>query len=232
MVLPKSVGIIMDGNGRWAKKNGLPVKIGHRRGASALEKIVKYASDIGIEYLIVYAFSTENWKRSKEEVDNLMMLFSEYLDKFDESFSGEDIRVRVIGRREKLSEKLQRSIENVEQKTKDRKGLTFVIALDYGGREEIVSAVKKIANSLSEGDISVNDINEELVAKNMYTNDILNPDIIVRTSGEKRLSNFLMWQSAYSELYFMDVLWPDFTKDNFDDVINEYHKRDRRLGGR
>lgn len=232
MGLPKSIGIIMDGNGRWAKKNGLPVKIGHKKGASALEKIVKYASDIGIEYLIVYAFSTENWKRSKEEVDNLMMLVSEYLDKFDKNFSKEDIKVRVIGRRENLSDKMQRSIENIEQKTKDRKGLTFVIALDYGGREEIVSALKKIASSISEGDISVDDINEDLVSKNMYTSDILDPDIIVRTSGEKRLSNFLMWQSAYSELYFTDVLWPDFTKDDFDDVINEYYKRDRRLGGR
>ena len=222
----------MDGNGRWAKNNGVSRKKGHREGAKALERIVKHASEIGIEYLVVYAFSTENWKRSKEEVDDLMLLLSEYLDKFEKNFSKEEIKIRVIGRREKLSEKLQRSIRSVEEKTKDRKGLTFVIALDYGGREEIVFALKEIVNKVSCGIISVNDINEELVSNNIYTNDVLDPDIIIRTSGEKRLSNFLLWQSAYSELYFTDVLWPDFNESCFEDVISDYGKRERRFGGR
>lgn len=222
----------MDGNGRWAKRKGIPRKKGHKEGANVLEKIVKHASKVGIEYLIVYAFSTENWKRSKEEVDDLMLLLSEYLDKFDKNFSKEDIRIKVIGRREKLSPKLQSSIENVEDKTRNKKGLTFVIALDYGGREEIVYALKKIANSINCGIISIDDINEELISNNIYTDDVLDPDIIIRTSGEKRLSNFLLWQSAYSELYFTDVLWPDFNENHFDDVIAEYCKRDRRFGGR
>ena len=222
----------MDGNGRWAKRKGIPRKKGHKEGANVLEKIVKHASKVGIEYLIVYAFSTENWKRSKEEVDDLMLLLSEYLDKFDKNFSKEDIRIKVIGRREKLSPKLQSSIENVEDKTRNKKGLTFVIALDYGGREEIVYALKKIANSINCGIISIDDINEELISNNIYTDDVLDPDIIIRTSGEKRLSNFLLWQSAYSELYFTDILWPDFNENHFDDVIAEYCKRDRRFGGR
>ncbi len=222
----------MDGNGRWAKRKGIPRKKGHKEGANVLEKIVKHASKVGIEYLIVYAFSTENWKRSKEEVDDLMLLLSEYLDKFDKNFSKDEIRIKVIGRREKLSPKLQSSIENVEDKTRNKKGLTFVIALDYGGREEIVYALKKIANSINCGIISIDDINEELISNNIYTDDVLDPDIIIRTSGEKRLSNFLLWQSAYSELYFTDVLWPDFNENHFDDVIAEYCKRDRRFGGR
>ena len=222
----------MDGNGRWAKKRRLPRKLGHREGANALKKIVKYANSIGIEYLIVYAFSTENWKRDKQEVDDLMALLSEYLKSFDAHFNKDDIRIKVIGRREKLSKELQTSIQRIENETSDKKGLTFVIALDYGGRQEMVMAVREIASRVIANEMSIDEITEDIISDNMYTKDIPDPDIIIRTSGEQRMSNFLMWQSVYSELYFTDVLWPDFTDKHLDEAILEYKKRNRRFGGR
>lgn len=222
----------MDGNGRWAKKRGLPRKLGHKEGADALKKIVRYANSIGIEYLTVYAFSTENWKRDKQEVDDLMSLLLEYLKSFDEQFNKDGIRIKVIGRREKLSKELQTSIRDIEDKTCDKKGLTFVIALDYGGRQEMVMAVREIANKVVSGELRPDEITEEIISDNIYTKDIPDPDIIIRTSGEQRLSNFLMWQSVYSELYFIDVLWPDFVSKHLDDAILEYQKRNRRFGGR
>ncbi|MBP5426462.1 MAG: isoprenyl transferase [Clostridiales bacterium] len=230
--LPQSVGIIMDGNGRWAQKRGLPRKIGHKEGANALKNIVAHVNDIGIKYLIVYAFSTENWNRSKKEIDDLMMILAEYIDEFSKKFDKSDVRIKVIGRRNKLSFALQEKISFVEDATKDKKGLTFVIALDYGGRQEIVYAMKKIAADVQNGTLNIDDITQEVISGNVYTKDIPDPDIIIRTSGEMRLSNFLMWQSAYSELFFLDVLWPDFTKKNFDDTIKMYYKRNRRYGGR
>ena len=222
----------MDGNGRWAKKRGLPTIMGHREGANALKKIVEYSNKIGIEYLTVYAFSTENWKRTKEEVNGLMTLLNEYLDSFEKNFNKQNIRIKVIGRRNLLSKSLQEKIINVEQKTSDKDGLTFVIALDYGGRQELVSAIQKIAKQVKEENISIDEITEDIVSENLYTRDIKDPDIIIRTSGEQRLSNFLMWQSAYSELYFTDVLWPDFKKQDLDVAIKEYSNRNRRFGGR
>lgn len=230
--LPESIGIIMDGNGRWAKKNGVSRKIGHKEGANTLKKIVRHASDIGIKYLTVYAFSTENWSRSKEEVDDIMSLLVDYLDDFSKNFNKNDVRIKVIGRRTKLRVDLCKKIVEVEDKTKDKEGLTFVIALDYGGREELVWAIKKIASDITKGVLSVDDINDKVVSDSIYTKDIPDPDMIIRTSGEKRMSNFLMWQSAYSELFFLDVLWPDFTEEDFDDAIVEYHNRNRRFGGR
>lgn len=222
----------MDGNGRWAKKRGLPTIMGHREGANALKKIVEYSNKIGIEYLTVYAFSTENWKRTKEEVNGLMTLLNEYLDSFEKNFNKQNIRIKVIGRRNLLSKSLQEKIINVEQKTSDKDGLTFVIALDYGGRQELVSAIQKIAKQVKEENISIDEITEDIVSENLYTRDIKDPDIIIRTSGEQRLSNFFMWQSAYSELYFTDVLWPDFKKQDLDVAIKEYSNRNRRFGGR
>lgn len=229
--LPESIGIIMDGNGRWAKKKGLPVSMGHREGANVLEKIVRHAVDMGIKYLTVYAFSTENWNRSKKEVSDLMSLFTEYLSSFSKNFDKSDVRIRVIGRRTKLSSTLRQKINEVEISTENNDGLTFIIALDYGGREEVVSAVKRIANDVVDGVISIDDINEEVVSNSIYTKDFPDPDMIIRTSGEKRMSNFLMWQCVYSELFFLDVLWPDFTEEHFDDAIRMYNNRNRRFGG-
>lgn len=222
----------MDGNGRWAKKRGLPRKVGHKEGANALKKIVSYANSIGVKYLTVYAFSTENWKRDKQEVDDLMMLLLEYLRGFNNRFNKDDIRIKVIGRREKLSKELQTSIQNIEDETCNNKGLIFVIALDYGGRQEMVMAIREIANKVASGKMAIDEITEDTISKKLYTKDIPDPDIIIRTSGEQRMSNFLMWQSVYSELYFTDVLWPDFTSKHLDDAICEYQKRNRRFGGR
>ena len=230
--IPESIGIIMDGNGRWAKKRALPTIMGHREGANTLKKIVEYANEIGVEYLIVYAFSTENWKRSKEEVNGLMSLLTEYLDSFEKNFYKQNIRIKVIGRRSLLLKDLQEKINNVEQKTSNNRGLTFVIALDYGGRQEMVTAMQRIAKRIENGEISIDEITEDIISNNLYTRDIKDPDIIIRTSGEQRLSNFLMWQGVYSELYFTDVLWPDFTNEHLDDAICEYQKRNRRFGGR
>lgn len=230
--IPESIGIIMDGNGRWAKKRALPTIMGHREGANTLKKIVEYANEIGVEYLIVYAFSTENWKRSKEEVNGLMSLLTEYLDSFEKNFYKQNIRIKVIGRRSLLLKDLQEKINNVEQKTSNNRGLTFVIALDYGGRQEMVTAMQRIAKRIENGEISIDEITEDIISNNLYTRDIKDPDIIIRTSGEQRLSNFLMWQGVYSELYFTDVLWPDFRKQDLDIAIRAYSNRNRRFGGR
>ena len=230
--IPESIGIIMDGNGRWAKKRALPTIMGHREGANTLKKIVEYANEIGVEYLIVYAFSTENWKRSKEEVNGLMSLLTEYLDSFEKNFYKQNIRIKVIGRRSLLLKDLQEKINNVEQKTSNNRGLTFVIALDYGGRQEMVTAMQRIAKRIENGELSIDEITEDIISNNLYTRDIKDPDIIIRTSGEQRLSNFLMWQGVYSELYFTDVLWPDFRKQDLDIAIRAYSNRNRRFGGR
>lgn len=230
--MPKSIGIIMDGNGRWAKKKGLPRKMGHREGADVLKKIVRHASAVGIEYLLVYAFSTENWSRSEEEVSDIMLLLTEYLDGFSSNSDKNDVQIKVIGRRTKLSRELQQKIAEVEDKTRDNKGMTFVIALDYGGRQEMVCAIKNIAGDILEGVLTIDDITEDIVSQRIYTRSMPDPDMIIRTSGEKRMSNFLMWQSVYSELFFVDTLWPDFTEDEFDNLMKMYCERNRRFGGR
>lgn len=228
--LPTHIAIIMDGNRRWAKKRKLDPRLGHKKGAETLENIVRYCNKIGIKYLTVYAFSTENWKRSKEEVGALMLLLQNYLDDFAKRADTENIRIKMLGNRQELSEGLLKSLDNAIERTKNNTGVTFNIAFNYGGRDEIVKAVRKISNEVKEKNISVEDINEELISNNLYTRDIPDPDLMIRTSGEMRTSNFLPWQLVYSEFYFTDILWPDFTSDDLDKAIEEYNKRTRKFG--
>lgn len=228
----KHIAIIMDGNRRWAKKNNMPVKLGHKQGAETLKKIVRYANKIGIKYITVYAFSTENWKRSKEEVDALMSLLENYLDQFSREADDENIVIRVLGDEEALSESLRNKINEVVSATKDNTGIIFNIALNYGGRNEIVNATKNICKDVKNGLIKPEDITEEVFSSYLYTKDDPDPDLLIRTSGEIRLSGFLPWQSVYSEFYFTDVLWPDFTEKNLDEAIAEYNKRNRKFGAK
>ena len=229
--LPKHIGIIMDGNGRWAKKRGLPRRFGHREGAKVLEKITRFAGDIGISYITYYAFSTENWKRPSKEVESLMKLMIMYLDDYKRLLGGEDIRIRIIGKREGLSEEILEKIKIVEEATKHNSKITMNIAVNYGGREDILNSVKTLANKVKNGEISPEDITEEDINDNLYTSYMPDPDLIIRPSGELRLSNFLIWQSAYSEFWFSDINWPDFTKEDFLKAISDFQKRNRRYGG-
>jgi len=230
LILPIHIGIIMDGNRRWAKSQGKPAGFGHKEGAKTLEKIVRYANKIGLKYITVYAFSTENWKRSEEEVSGLMMLLQNYLADYAKRADTENIRVKVLGDITALSDGMQKSIENCVERTKNNTGVTFSIALNYGGRTEIQDAVKQIIKDVKLGNISEQEINEELISKYLYTKDMPDPDLIVRTSGEIRLSGFLTWQSVYSELYFIQKNWPDFTEQDLDEAIQEYNKRTRKFG--
>lgn len=230
--LPKHIAIIMDGNRRWAKKRLLPVKMGHKEGANILEKIVRYANKKGIEYITVYAFSTENWKRDKEEVDALMSLLRYYLEDFATKADSENIRVNVIGNLKELSEDLQESIKKVMDKTSKNTGTLFSIALNYGGRAEIVNAVKRIAEQIKENVLSVEEITEEVIQNNLYTKNIPDPDLMIRTSGELRTSNFLPWQLVYSEFLFLDKLWPDFSEEDLDLAIDVYNNRNRKFGAK
>ncbi len=228
--LPKHIAIIMDGNRRWAKSKGMPANFGHKEGAKVLEKIVRYANKIGIKYITVYAFSTENWKRTKEEVSALMTLFQSYLDDYSKRADSENIKVKIIGSREGLSKKMKSSIENCMERTKNNTGIVFNIALNYGGRDEIVRAVKKIAEKVKEEEIGIDDITEELISNNLYTKSEPDPDLLIRTSGEIRLSNFLPWQAVYSELVFIEKNWPDFEEQDLDNAIEIYQKRTRKFG--
>jgi len=226
---PKHIAIIMDGNRRWAKEKGKPAGFGHKEGAKTLENIVRYANKIGLEYITVYAFSTENWKRSEEEVAGLMMLLQNYLDDYSKRADTENIRVKFLGKISELSENMQKSINKCIERTKDNTGVTFNIALNYGGRDEIITAVKNIAQDLKNGKIELEEINEELISNKMYTLNMPDPDLIIRTSGEMRLSGFLTWQSTYSELYFIQKYWPDFNEDDLDEAIEEYKKEIENL---
>ena len=228
--MPKHIAIIMDGNRRWARKQGKNASYGHKEGAKTLEKIVRYANKIGLKYITVYAFSTENWKRAEEEVSALMMLLQNYLDDYSKRADTENIRVKILGDITALSSGMQKSILRCMERTKDNTGVTFNIALNYGGRDEIVKAVKKIAEDVKEGKIDVNTINEEMISKNLYTAGMPDPDLLIRTSGELRLSNFLPWQVVYSEFLFVDKNWPDFTEEDLDNAIIEYQKRTRKFG--
>ena len=228
--MPKHIAIIMDGNRRWAKKRNLPVKLGHKQGAETLKKLARYANKIGLEYLTVYAFSTENWKRTEDEVNSLMTLLQNYLDDFAKEADTENIVIRVLGNREPLSDRLNEKIDEAIERTKSNTGTIFNIALNYGGRDEIVQATKKIAEKVENGEIKVDDIGEELVSQSLYTEGMPDPDLLIRTSGEKRLSGFLPWQSVYSEFYFMDKLWPDFTSDDLDEAIKVYNSRKINIG--
>jgi len=231
-ILPKHIAIIMDGNRRWAKERGLEAKLGHKQGADTLEKIVKYANKIGIKHITVYAFSTENWKRTKEEVGALMLLLQNYLDSFFKKADTENIKIKVLGDITALSEGLQKSINKAIENTANNTGIVFNIAFNYGGRDEIVRAVKNIAKKAKAGDLEIENINEEIISKNLYTANQPDPDLLIRTSGEIRLSNFLPWQLVYSEFYFIDKYWPDFTEKELDEAIEEYQKRNRKFGGK
>lgn len=228
--MPKHIGIIMDGNRRWAKDKGKPVSYGHKEGAKTLEKIVRYANKIGLEYITVYAFSTENWKRAEEEVKALMMLLQNYLDDYAKRADTENIKVKILGDISALSIGMQKSIQNCMERTKDNTGVTFNIALNYGGRDELIKATKKIANQVKNNEIQIEDITEEVIANNLYTKGEPDPDLIIRTSGEQRLSGFLTWQSVYSEILVIDKNWPDFEEKDLDNAIIEYQKRTRKFG--
>ena len=210
----------------------MPVSFGHKEGAKILEKIVRYANKIGIKNITVYAFSTENWKRSTEEVGTLMNLFQSYLDDYSKRADSENIKVKIIGSREGLSEKMKNSIEKCMEKTKNNTGITFNIALNYGGRDEILNAVKNIANEVKENKLSVEDITEETISENLYTKDQPDPDLLIRTSGEIRLSNFLPWQLVYTEFLFIEKYWPDFNEKDLDNAIEVYQKRNRKFGAK
>ena len=231
IILPEHIGIIMDGNGRWAKSRGLPRSAGHTAGANNFRTITRYCSDIGIKYLTVYAFSTENWKRPEEEVGALMKLFKSYLQEAIKDFKNEDIVVRFIGDKSAFSPELQQLIEENEQSSANRSGMVLNIAMNYGGRDEIIRAVKNIACEIQNGTLSVDDINEDTISNNLYTAHQPDPDLVIRPSGEHRISNFLLWQSAYTEYVIMDVLWPDFTTKMLDEAILQYAGRNRRYGG-
>lgn len=230
ILVPKHVGVIMDGNGRWAKKRGLPRKFGHREGAKTFRAIARHAKAIGISYITFYAFSTENWKRPKDEVDAIMDLFEKYLDEVRD-FMDENIRVRFIGDRTMLNPRLQEKMQNVEEDSKDFDAMTLILAINYGGRDEITHAVKTIADDISSGAISVDEITESLIQNRLYTEEIPDVDLIIRPSGEQRLSNFLIWQAAYAEYYFTNILWPDFSNKDFEKAIITFSERNRRFGG-
>lgn len=230
--IPQHIAVILDGNRRWAKAKGMPGVYGHQEGAKVLANIVKYANEIGIKYMTVYAFSTENWKRSEDEVNMLMSLFQEYLDSYARRAVENNIRIKIIGAREGLNEELLSSIDKCEKLTKDCTGLTFNIAINYGSRYEIVNAVKEVSKKVMENIIEVDSINEDLVSKHLYTSHCPDPDLVIRTSGELRLSNFLLWQLAYAEFLFLDKNWPEFETKDLDMAIAEYAKRNRKFGGK
>ena len=224
--LPRHIAIIMDGNGRWAKKRSMPRSAGHVAGAKTFKDIARYCNKIGLEYLTVYAFSTENWKRPKDEVESIMNLLRDYL-KDAENFKSDNIRVKFIGNLEPLADDIKELIKKDEDGSKDATGLKLNIAINYGGRDEITNAIKKIVAS----GVNPEEITEQTVSDNLYTSGMPDPDFIIRPSGEYRLSNYLIWQSAYAEYWFSDVLWPDFTPKHLEKAIEEYNHRHRRFGG-
>ncbi len=231
LVMPRHVAIILDGNGRWAKKRGLPRTAGHTAGAKTVEQICEDAYKMGIEYLTVYAFSTENWSRPQEEVSMLMDLLRNYLKNCIKTAMKNNMKVRIIGDKTRLDPDLQEKIQELEEKSSGNTGLKFQIALNYGGQDEIVRAVKKLATRVESGEIKAEDITKDMIEDNLDTAGIPAPDLLIRTSREVRISNFLLWQLAYSEMYFPDVLWPDFSKKNLEEAVEYYNSRDRRYGG-
>lgn len=228
--IPEHIAIIMDGNGRWAKERNLPRALGHRAGVEAIRKVVKECNNLGVKYLTLYAFSTENWNRPMQEVDSLMKLLVEYLKNEFEELNNNDVVINSIGNISKLPRLCRVELDKAYEKTKNNKGLVLNLALNYGGRSEIVDAVKKISSDLKNKKISEDEITEDLFSKYLYTMGMPDPDLIIRPSGELRLSNFLLWQSAYSELWFSDVNWPDFHEEELKSAIVDYQKRDRRFG--
>ena len=226
----RHIAFIMDGNGRWAQKRGLPRNAGHKKGAEVVIEIAKAAKELQIKYMTIYAFSTENWKRSEEEVSGLMNLLREYLDKNFEELKKNDVRIIFIGQREMLDADIVLKMEKLEQETLNNKSLVLQVALSYGSRLEIVAAAKKLADMVAKKDIMLDDINEEIFSKFLYTSGIPDPDLVIRTSGEQRISNYLLWQIAYSEFYFTNTLWPDFSKEELSNIIENFKTRERRYG--
>ncbi len=229
--IPQHIGIIMDGNGRWAKRRGLPRSAGHAAGAKTLDKITRCAEKLGVKYVTVYAFSTENWKRPKDEVEALMKLMIEYLDDYKRVLGGENIRIRIIGRKEELSKEIIEKIAIVEENTKQNDKITLTLCVNYGGREELVNATKQVCKKVMCGELEIDDIDENTIAQNLYTYYMPDPDFIIRPSGELRLSNFLMWQSAYTEFWYSDICWPDFSEKDLHQAIIDFQNRNRRFGG-
>ena len=228
--MPRHIAIILDGNRRWARERGKTASFGHKEGAKTLEKIVRYANKIGLEYITVYAFSTENWKRTEEEVKTLMILMQNYLDDYSKRADSENIKVKFLGDTSVLSNGMQKSIKECIERTKNNTGITFNIALNYGGRDEIVKAVQNIVKQVKNNQLEIENINEKTITDNLYTAGQPDPDLVIRTSGEQRLSNFLPWQVVYSEFLFVDKNWPDFTEQDLDNAIIEYEKRTRKFG--
>ena len=228
--VPQHVAVIMDGNGRWAKERGKNRLFGHKAGIEAVRETIRCASDVGVRYLTIYSFSSENWKRPLEEVSAIMKLFGEYLLK-GFNYKDRNIRIKFLGDRAALDPKLQKLMNELEEDSAHKTGMTLNIAVNYGGRPEIVRAARQLAEKVKAGELQPEDITEEMMSDAMYTTGQKDPDFILRPSGEKRLSNFMLWQAAYSELVEMDVLWPDFTRDDLDAAITEFNKRSRRFGG-
>lgn len=228
--LPTHIGFIMDGNGRWAQKRNMPRKMGHREGAETFRKIVKYCKKIGIKYVTFYAFSTENWKRPEEEVNELMKLFNGYLDEVRE-YTKENTRLIFLGDKSAFGNDMALKMIEIEEYSKNFDGMTLMLAMNYGGRDDIVHATKQLAEMVANKAIKIDDIDEALISGFLYTKGLPDVDLLIRPSGEMRISNFLIWQSAYAELYFTDVLWPDFSPKELDKALKEYASRNRRFGG-
>lgn len=228
---PRHVAIIMDGNRRWAKKRNLPDIIGHQQGIKSIEKVLEAAKDTGVKILTLYTFSTENWKRSKEEIDTLLSLLERYLDREYKKLIKNNIRLTTIGRMDRLRPDLVEKIKKVKDLTKENSALVLNLALDYGSRDEIAGASRRIALDIGSGKIKIEDINEELFSKYLYTGELPDPDLLIRTGGDFRVSNFLLWQISYSEVYVTKKLWPDFGKKEFKEAILTYRKKERRFGG-
>ena len=231
--MPQHIAIIMDGNRRWAKEKGIETKLGHKAGAENLEKLANFANDIGLKYLTVYAFSTENWKRTKEEVGALMILLKSYVDKFLKRANTNNIKIRVLGDLERLDSGLRESIAEIVEKSSNNTGLTLNIAFNYGGRDEITNAVKHIAKDVENGKMKIDEIDEQVISNKLYTTcGEPDPDLLIRTGGELRISNFLLWQLAYTEFLFVDKYWPDFSEEDLLNAIHTFQTRKRRFGGK
>lgn len=226
----KHIAFIMDGNGRWAQKRGLPRNAGHKKGAETVIEIAKSVKELGIEYMTIYAFSTENWKRSDEEVSGLMNLLREYLDKNFEELKKNDVRIAFIGERYMLDSDIVAKMKKLEEETKNNKSLVLQVALSYGSRQEILSAVKRAVEIAKKSGLTSDDITEKMFSDMLYTANVPDPDLLVRTSGEQRISNYLLWQIAYSELCFTDTYWPDFTKEELINIVENFKTRERRYG--
>lgn len=224
------IAFIMDGNRRWAKARGLPIIAGHEKGAKTLTEVAKAAKDLGIKYITVYAFSTENWKREKSEVEGLMNLLRKYLKESFKELEENNARIMFIGERNMLASDIVADMEKIENRTAKNDGITLCVALSYGGRQEIVAATRKIAELAQNGGLNIKDIDEKKFSDMLYTKDLPDPDLLIRTSGEERISNFLLWQLSYSEFYFSDTLWPDFSKEELVKIIDDYKSRERRYG--